>query len=103
MNVAQVRTIGCHLRVTLYDLPASLLVANPLNRYLINSAMLPDLKPDADGALTIHIQQDSPGKDRESNWLPAPNGPFWLAMRIYWPKPEALDGAWRQPPLMRAE
>jgi hypothetical protein len=89
--------------VTLYDLPASLLVANPINRYLINSAMLPDLKRDPDGALTIHIQQDSPSKDRESNWLPAPNGPFWLAMRIYWPKPEALEGAWRQPPLTRAE
>jgi hypothetical protein len=89
--------------VTLYDLPASLLVANPLNRYLINSPMLPDLKRDADGGVTIYVRQDSPGKDKESNWLPAPNGPFWLAMRIYWPKPEALDGTWKQPPLRRAE
>jgi hypothetical protein len=89
--------------VTLYDLPASLLVANPLNRYLINSPMLPDLKRDADGGVTIYIQQDSPGQDNESNWLPTPNGLFWLAMRLYWPKPEALDGTWKQPPLRRAE
>ena len=88
--------------VTMYDLPASLMVANPINRYLINSPMLPDLKRDADGGLTIYIQQDSPGKDKESNWLPAPNGPFWLAIRIYWPKPEALDGTWKQPPLVAA-
>ena len=78
-------------------------MANPINRYLINSAMLPDLKPDADGGLTIYIQQDSPGKDNASNWLPAPQGLFWLAMRIYWPKAEALDGAWKPPPLRRAE
>jgi hypothetical protein len=89
--------------VTMYDLPASLLVANPINRYLINSPMLPDLKRDADGGLTIFVQKDSPGNDKESNWLPAPNGPFWLAMRLYWPKPEALDGTWKQPPLRRAE
>jgi hypothetical protein len=89
--------------VTMYDLPTSLLVANPLKRYLINSPMLPDLKRDADGGLTIYIQAASPGENRESNWLPAPNGPFWLAMRIYWPKPEALDGTWKHPPLKRAD
>lgn len=89
--------------VTLYDLPASLLVANPLNRYLINSPMLPDLTRDADGGVTISIQQDAPGQDNASNWLPAPPGPFWLAMRLYWPKAEALDGAWKQPPLRRVE
>jgi hypothetical protein len=76
--------------VTLYDLPASLLVANPINRYLINSPMLPDLKLDADGGVTIYIQKDSPGKDNESKWLPAPNGPFWLAMRIYCRSPKRL-------------
>jgi hypothetical protein len=65
--------------------------------------MLPDLKRDADGGLTIYIQAASPGENRESNWLPAPNGPFWLAMRIYWPKPEALDGTWKHPPLKRAD
>jgi hypothetical protein len=89
--------------VTMYDLPANLMVDNPLDRYLINSPMLPDLKREADGGLNIYVQKDSPGKDKESNWLPAPNGPFWMAMRIYWPKVEALNGTWKQPPLRRAK
>ena len=69
---------------TMYDLPQSLLVANPINRYLINSPMLPQMKKDADGGLTIYIQNESPGKDKESNWLPAPKGPFAMYMRLYW-------------------
>jgi len=85
--------------LTLYELPSSLLYANPLKRYLINSPMLPGLKRDADGGLTLHVQHASPGPERESNWLPAPNGPFWMVLRLYWPKPEALSGAWKQPPL----
>ena len=89
--------------LTLYDLPGQFLVANPINRYLINSPMLPDLKRDADGGLTLHIQYESPGKDLEANWLPAPNGPFMLMMRVYWPKPEALNGTWKQPPLERVK
>jgi hypothetical protein len=88
--------------LTLYKLPESLLSANPLNRYLINSPMLPDLKRDADDGLTIYIQDDSPGADKEANWLPAPEGPFFVAMRLYWPKQEALDGKWKAPPLERA-
>jgi hypothetical protein len=88
--------------LTLYELPASLLFANPLDRYLINSPMLPSLKHDADGGITLSIQSESPGKDREPNWLPAPKGPFFMAMRLYWPKPEALDGQWKAPPLQRA-
>ena len=87
--------------VTMYRLPESLLVTNPLNRYLINSGMLPDLKRDADGGITLHVQSESPGKDRESNWLPAPKGPFFVIMRLYWPKPGALDGTWTAPPLQR--
>jgi hypothetical protein len=88
--------------LTMYELPASLLVANPLNRYLINSPMLPNLKLDADGGLTLLIQNESPGKDNEANWLPAPKGPFIMFMRLYWPKPEALEGRWTAPPLKRA-
>jgi len=84
---------------TMYNLPASLLVTNPINRYLINSTMLPTLKKDAKGGITIYIQYKSPGKDKESNWLPAPDGPFWVALRLYWPKEAALDGSWKQPPL----
>ena len=85
--------------LTMYKLPESLLVANPLKRYLINSPMLPNLKRDTDGGLTLYMQPDSPGKDLESNWLPAPKGPFMAALRLYWPKPEALTGQWKQPPL----
>jgi hypothetical protein len=80
-------------------LPSSLLSANRLNRYLINSPMLPNLKRDEGGGLTLRVQHDSPGKDNESNWLPAPDGPFFLVMRLYWPKPEALSGAWTAPQL----
>ncbi|MGI1945882.1 DUF1254 domain-containing protein [Shewanella glacialipiscicola] len=89
--------------VTMYNLPESLMVANPINRYLINSPMLPELKKDADGGLTIYVQKDSPGKDKEANWLPAPDGPFWIPMRIYWPKIEALDGTWKAPPLNKVQ
>jgi hypothetical protein len=84
---------------TLYLLPQSLLYANPLQRYLINSPMLPKLKLDEDGGLTLYIQHESPGPELESNWLPAPDGPFWIALRLYWPKPEALEGRWKQPPM----
>jgi hypothetical protein len=87
--------------LTLYELPASLLYANPLNRYLINSSMLPGLKRDGDGALTLYVQHDSPGADKESNWLPAPGGPFCLVLRLYWPKPEATKGSWKAPALER--
>ena len=89
--------------LTMYDLPQSLLVANPINRYLINSPMLPNMKKDADGGLTIYIQNESPGKDKESNWLPAPKGPFATYMRLYWPKEAALDGSWTQPKLLKAK
>ena len=83
--------------VTMYDGKTQLLVENAINRYLINSPMLPALKRDADGSLTIFIQKDSPGADKESNWLPAPVGPIYVVMRIYWPKEAALDGSWKPP------
>ncbi len=85
--------------LTIYDLPQQLLVANPINRYLINSPMLPTLKQDADGGITLYFQHDSPGKDKESNWLPAPAGPFLVILRCYWPKDAILSGAWKQPPM----
>lgn len=89
--------------VTMYEMPASLLVANPINRYLINSPMLPSLKKDADGGITIHVQNQSPGKERESNWLPAPKGPFIMAMRLYWPKAAAFDGSWKAPKVEKVQ
>jgi hypothetical protein len=87
--------------LTMYELPSMLLTANPLNRYLISSPMLPLLKTDADGGLTLYVQKASPGADKEANWLPAPNGPFFCALRIYWPKEEALSGTWRPPKVQR--
>jgi hypothetical protein len=89
--------------LTMYELPSSLLVSNPLNRYLLNSPMVSQFKRDADGGITFYIQHDSPGADMEANWLPAPKGPFMMAMRLYWPKPEALDGTWKQPPTLRVQ
>jgi hypothetical protein len=99
----QLPPVNAFWSLTMYELPSSLLVANPLNRYLINSSMLPELKRDSDGGLTLYIQHDSPGKDKESNWLPAPSGPFLMFMRLFWPKPEALEGKWKRPLLQRAE
>jgi hypothetical protein len=80
-----------------------LLVHNPLDRYLINSPMLPKLKKEKDGSIVLHIQYASPGPKLQANWLPAPQGPFALAMRIYWPKPEALDGTWKKPELVKVQ
>jgi hypothetical protein len=54
---------------------------------------------DAEGGLTLYIQNESPGKELESNWLPAPKGPFAAYLRIYWPKETALDGSWKNPPM----
>jgi hypothetical protein len=88
--------------LTMYELPASLLVANPINRYLLNAPMLPEFQRDADGGLTLLVQNESPGQDKEANWLPAPKGPFMMVLRLYWPKDEALEGKWTAPPLMRA-
>jgi hypothetical protein len=97
----QLPPVNAFWSLTMYEQPQSLLVDNPLNRYLINSPMLPQLKRDADGGLTVIIQNESPGKDSEANWLPAPKGPFSLVMRLYWPKEAATEGKWKQPPLQR--
>jgi hypothetical protein len=95
--------------VTMYDGKTQFLIKNPINRYLINSPMLPSLKKNADGSLTLYIQKDSPGKDQESNWLPAPNDLIYLAMRLYWPKPEPPsilppgEGTWKPPGIVKVK
>lgn len=99
----QLPPVNAFWSLTMYELPSSLLVANPLNRYLLNSPMLPQFKKDPDGGLTLYIQNESPGKDKEANWLPAPKGPFFVAMRLYWPKEEAIEGKWAAPPLQRVQ
>jgi hypothetical protein len=93
----QLPPVNAFWSLTMYELPQSLLVANPMNRYLINSPMLTSLVPDPDGGYTFSVQNQSPGIDKESNWLPAPKGPFVLVLRLYWPKPDALNGVWKAP------
>lgn len=99
----QLPPVNAFWSLTMYELPSTLLVANRLNRYLINSPMLPGLRRDPDGGLTIYLQRESPGADRESNWLPAPNGPFTAILRLYWPKDEAADGRWKYPPVQKVK
>ncbi|HQS13797.1 DUF1254 domain-containing protein [Reyranella sp.] len=103
----QLPPVNAFWSLTMYDGKTQLLIENPINRYLVNSPMLPSLKTNADGSLTLYIQNKSPGADKESNWLPAPNGPIYLVMRLYWPKttpPSILpvgEGSWQPPGLKR--
>jgi len=84
--------------ITLYD-PDGFQVGNVLNRFAVSSWM--PFKYNADGSLDIYFQNESPGKDKEANWLPAPKGAFNLTMRLYGPKSEALTGKWNPPPVVR--
>jgi hypothetical protein len=99
----QLPPVNAFWSLTMYELPKSLLVANPINRYLINSPMLPQLQRDPDGGVTLLIQNESPGKDKEADWLPAPKVPFIMYMRLYWPKEEAVQGKWTAPPLQQVK
>ena len=94
---------GAFWSLTMYDGKSKLLVDNPLNRYLINSTMTDKLNRDLDGAITLNVQKDSPGKDAEANWLPAPNGPFYAVMRLYMPTPEVVRGEWKRPLLVKID
>jgi hypothetical protein len=84
--------------ITMYD-DKYFFVANPLNRYSISARQ--DLQANTDGSVDIYIQNESPGNEKESNWLPAPKDKFILMMRLYWPEeanPSILDGSWVIPP-----
>jgi hypothetical protein len=81
--------------MTMYSLPDQLMVSNPINRYSIGDRS--KLRYGKDGSLTVYVQHDSPGKDKASNWLPAPEGAFSLQFRMYLPKPEALDPLYLPP------
>jgi hypothetical protein len=87
--------------ITMYD-ANYFFVANPIGRYSINPRQ--NLKTSADGSVDLYIQTESPGTDRESNWLPAPPGTFVLMMRLYWPDesdPSILDASWTIPPVKK--
>jgi hypothetical protein len=99
----QLPPVDAFWSITMYDGRTQLLIDSPIEQYLINSPMLPGMKKNDDGSLTIYIQKDSPGKERESNWLPAPDGPMFVVMRLYWPKTESPtvyplgQGTWKPP------
>lgn len=86
--------------ITLYD-SDGFQVANVLNRFAVSSYM--PFKVNADGSLDLYFQNESPGKEKEANWLPAPKGPFNVCMRLYGPKAEALTGRWNPPPLVKVQ
>ncbi|WP_230279808.1 DUF1254 domain-containing protein [Croceicoccus sp. Ery15] len=81
---------------TMYKVPQRWLVANPIDRYSISNRTK-GIKTNADGSLTLYFQHESPGKDKESNWLPAPDGPFWMVLRNYGPDETIIDGTFPAP------
>lgn len=87
---------------TMYDLPQRLLIENPINRYSIGNKTESLTKND-DGSLTIYFQTDSPGKEKEGNWLPTPNGPFYTILRIYGPNERIISGDYKLPQIIAAE
>ena len=92
--------------ITMYDKVSLLLVENPINRYLINDSMLNELKSSGENndKIVLYLQSDSPGAENESNWLPTPPGrPFYILLRLYLPKQEALDGTWEKPELVEVK
>ena len=102
IHFARERTPPAHAfwSLTLYDMNRSFVV-NPINRYALGDR--DKLRYNPDGSLDLHIQHESPGKGRESNWLPAPKGAFNLILRIYWPRAAALDGSWTVPAVERVK
>jgi len=85
--------------LSMYDAPTQLFIHNPLDRYLLNSGMMNEFVKEEDGSIIFYIQKGSPGKDKEANWLPAPDGPFYTVLRMYLPKDEVLEGKWTMPTL----
>ena len=92
--------VGAFWSTTMYDAKQRLMVENSINRYKIGSA--DNLRPDPDGSITIYVQADSPGKDKESNWLPAPTEPFYMLFRMYLPDVEVLNGQYELPAVVKS-
>ena len=86
--------------ITMYEIDQGWwFVPNALNKFTVSPR--DNLKPNPDGSVTLYFQNASPGADKEANWLPAPGGPFFAVLRLYWPKPDALNGKWTAPPLQK--
>lgn len=94
----QLPPVGAFWSITVYS-DKQFFVPNPIGRYAIGDR--DKIEFNNDGSLTIYVQYESPGKDKESNWLPAPNDSFNLCMRLYWPKKEVLNGTWKPPRIER--
>jgi len=94
----QLPPVNAFWSLTMYN-SKQFFIQNPINRYSIGDR--DKLKFNDDGSLTINIQHESPGKEKESNWLPAPKDSFNVFMRLYWPKKEIVDGAWKMPGVER--
>jgi hypothetical protein len=97
---SEIPPVDAFWSITLYD-NEGFQVANSLNRFAVSSWM--PFKTNPDGSLDLYFQNESPGADREANWLPAPKGPFNLTMRLYAPKSEALTGKWNPPPVTKVQ
>ena len=89
--------------LTMYDGKTQLFIDNPLDRYLLNSTMMEQFQLAKDGSLTLNIQKNSPGQGKDGNWLPAPDGPFYMVLRLYGPEDAALDGEWTSPPAAKVD
>lgn len=96
----QLPPVGAFWSLTLYNSKQNF-VDNPIDRYAIGDR--DKLQIGADGSLTLYVQKESPGKEKESNWLPAPSDEFNLVMRLYWPEKEILDGTWKPPAVERVK
>lgn len=96
----QLPPVNAFWSLTLYDGRTQLLASNPIQRYALGDRS-PQLQYDADGGLTLLLQTDAPAPAQQGNWLPTPQGPFNLLLRLYLPKPSALDGSYRLPTLAR--
>ncbi|MDQ0317477.1 DUF1254 domain-containing protein [Amorphus orientalis] len=99
-EASEIPPVDAFWSVTVYD-NDGFQVANELNRFALSSWM--PLKKNADGSIDLYVQHESPGADKQANWLPAPAGPFNVTMRLYAPRPEALIGKWAPPAIARAE
>ncbi|MBW1812063.1 MAG: DUF1254 domain-containing protein [Deltaproteobacteria bacterium] len=99
----QLPPVKCFWSLTMYDGKTQLFIHNTLDRYLLNSTMMDQFRKEEDGSIIFHIQKDSPGKNKEPNWLPAPDGPFYMVMRLYGPEPDALEGRWTPPAVKKTQ
>ncbi|MFM7974078.1 MAG: DUF1214 domain-containing protein, partial [Pirellula sp.] len=100
-EAAQIPKTKAFWSLTLYDKDFYLPQGVPLNRHVRNS--MSGMKREADGSLVVYLQPDSPGPDKEVNWLPTPRGDYFVILRVYGPEGDILAGKWQQPPVRSVE